>query len=556
VKFKAGILAAVALGLVGSSIGAQTRLVADPDVTARVDAVFKDFDSRSSPGCALAVYQDDRVVYQRAYGMANLDHDVPLTTSSVFHVASVSKQFTAASILLLAQEGKLSLDDEVRKHLREFPDFGHRITIRHLLHHTSGVRDQWSLLGLAGWRYSRDLITDGDVLELLSRQRELNFAPGQRYLYSNSGYTLLAIIVSRVSGQSFRAFTTQRIFEPLGMTNTHFRDEFREVVKQQAYGYERAGGTFRLSVTNFDTAGATSLMTTVEDLARWNANFEKPVVGGSSLLSALLQRGTIANGSPIDYASGITHGTYRGLSTVGHGGSDAGYRADFVRFPAEHVGIACLCNLASANPGELARRVADVYLAGVLKPVPAQPARDEPEVALNSTELESYAGTYWNEAEAAAVRVVVQEGALAARPVGGAQLRLRPIGGGRFVPASGDGPRLAFETDRATSTSRLTVGNSPSTVYTRTAPFNPLTLDEFAGVYRSDELDAVYRVVLRNGLLTLERSKSSPVRLEPLITDTFGGQPGTFRFVRDGGGRVNGFLLEAGRVRGVRFRKE
>src|SRR5687767_9705433 len=223
-----------------------------PDRQARVDEIFKEFTVPGSPGCTVAVYQDGTTVLSRAYGMANLDHDVPLTPSSIFHVASVSKQFTATAILLLAQDGKLSLDDDIRTHVPELPDFGKKITIRHLANHTSGIRDQWDLLGLAGWRYSRDLITDDDVLELLARQQDLNFSPGERHLYSNSGFTLMAVIVKRVSGQSFREFTSERIFKPLGMTSTHFRDNFAEIVKNQAYGYAPERGSFRLSVTNFD----------------------------------------------------------------------------------------------------------------------------------------------------------------------------------------------------------------------------------------------------------------------------------------------------------------
>src|SRR5687768_4585293 len=295
------------------------------DRQSRVDEIFKEFAVPGSPGCTVAVYQDGRPVLSRAYGMANLDHDVALSPSSVFHVASVSKQFTAAAILLLAQDGKLTLDDDIRTHVPELPDFGKKITIRHLIHHTSGIRDQWSLLGFAGWRYSRDLITDDDVLALLSRQRELNFTPGERHLYSNSGYTLLAVIVSRVSGKSFREFTEERIFKPLGMANTHFRDDFAEIVKNQAYGYTRQDGVFKLSVTNFDTAGATSLLTTVEDLAKWDANFQNTVVGGTTLVAAMEERGRTNDGRDIDYASGIVHGTHRGLKSVSHGGADAGY---------------------------------------------------------------------------------------------------------------------------------------------------------------------------------------------------------------------------------------
>ena len=265
--------------------------------------------------------KDGRIIYKHGYGMADLDHNVTITPSTVFHVASMSKQFTAASIVLLAQEGKLSLDDDVRKYIPELPDFGSLITIGNLIHHTSGLRDQWDLLELAGWRYSLDLITDEDVMSVVARQKELNFKPGEKYVYCNTGYTLLATIVKRVSGMSFREFTTQNIFEPLGMMNTHFRDDHAEIVKNNAYGYEpEKTGTFRLSNTNFDTVGATSLHTTVEDLALWDENFYHPRVGGASFLEQMLQRGKLNNGENQDYAFGLVVGKYKGLATVDHAG--------------------------------------------------------------------------------------------------------------------------------------------------------------------------------------------------------------------------------------------
>ena len=228
------------------------------------------------------------------------------------------------------------------------------------------------MLGLAGWRYSLDLITDDDVLELMSRQKDLNFKPGEKHVYCNTGYTLLAQIVKRVSGQSFREFTTRRIFEPLGMRSTHFRDDHAEIVKHIAYGYEEGKGrnNYRLSVTNFDTVGATSLLTTVEDLALWDENFYRPLVGGPALVAQQLERGKLNSGKELDYAFGLVHGKYRGLATVDHGGADAGYRADLLRFPEQHFSVACLCNKAETNPGELTRKVADIYLADQLKEPP------------------------------------------------------------------------------------------------------------------------------------------------------------------------------------------
>src|SRR5579859_2291679 len=311
------------LVVASQGVPGQNAPPADENLPKRVDELFQKMDTPSSPGCALSVIKDGRIVYEHGYGMADLDHDVPITPTTIFHVASMSKQFTAASILLLAQEGKLSLDDPVRKYIPELPDFGTPITIRQLIHHTSGLRDQWDLLGLAGWRYSLDLITDDDVLSVISRQKDLNFAPGTKHLYSNTGYTLLAQIVKRVSGESFREFTTARFFAPLGMKSTHFRDDHAEIVKHMAYGYEPAKDTFRISLTNFDTVGATSLLTTVEDLALWDENFYHPKVGGQALIDRLLERGKLNNGEQLDYASGLVVGTYRGLRTVDHGGADA-----------------------------------------------------------------------------------------------------------------------------------------------------------------------------------------------------------------------------------------
>jgi CubicO group peptidase (beta-lactamase class C family) len=520
---------------------------------ARVDTIFEEFDKTTSPGCVVGVYQDDRTLYQRAYGMANLDHEVALTPESVFHVASVSKQFTAAAILLLAQDGKLSLDDDVRKYVPELPDFGHTITIRHLGHHTSGIRDQWSLLTLAGWRYSRDLITDDDVFEVLSRQKDLNFPPGERHLYSNSGYTLMAIIASRVSGKSFREFTSERIFKPLGMVNTHFRDDFSEIVKRQAYGYVRHGDTFRLSVTNFDTAGATSLLTTVGDLARWHRNFDTPTVGGGGLIAALLERGVLSSGKPVDYAFGIAHGTYRGLATVSHGGADAGYRAAFMRFPEQRFGVATLCNMANVNPTELSYRVADVFLTDKLQAAKNDEAKDLPEVTLTAEQLARYSGMYWNQANWIARRITLENGSLYTL-AGSERVRLKPVGQERFDLAAGGG-RMRVTFEQSAGKVRLRAG---SDVLERIEPVvpSPRELEEFSGVYRSDEMDAVFRITLKNGALQLERTKLRPAPLEPVLADTFVCQPGALHILRNAAGRVTGFTLEAGRVLGVKFWKD
>ena len=543
---------------------AQTTAVPAADLTTRVDKLFEKWNRTDSPGCALSVMKDGHVIYKHGYGMANLDHNVTITPSTVFHVASMSKQFAAASIVLLAQQGKLSLDDDVRKFIPELPDFGSRITIRHLIHHTSGLRDQWNLLGLAGWRYSLDLITDDDVMSVVTRQKDLNFKPGEKHVYCNTGYTLMAIIVKRVSGISFREFTTKNIFEPLGMTNTHFRDDHAEIVKNNAYGYEpEKGGSFRLSNTNFDTAGATSLHTTVEDLALWDENFYQPRVGGASFLEQMLQRGKLNNGETLDYAFGLVLGKYKGLRTVDHAGGDAGYRSDMTRFPDQHFSAAVLCNSADTSPTSLVRKVADIYLAQDMKEPEqsAGAATAAPSAGVNLTEqqLASLMGLYWDRDDDqfrnaylkdGKLRVLGREDDFVLKPVSENLFHLAEVPFGdevslHFEPGAGDKPRRLLES----------FGEGNPNVFEAVTPFTPSVAEraEYAGSYVSDEIDPVYRMIVQDGKLVLTRLKHKPDSLEPRIRDVFSGEIGTIRFTRDSNHRVSGFLLNTGRIRNFRF---
>lgn len=541
-----------------SSCAANAPAKADPasiPAAAQVDALFARWDSTASPGCAVAVMQDGRIVHERGYGMANLEHGVPITPDTVFHIASISKQFTAAAIVLLAQEGRLSLDDPVRRHVPELPDFGAPVTIRQLIHHTSGLRDQWAMLELAGWRYSHDLITDDDVLSIVSRQKQLNFPPSSQYSYSNTGYTLLAQIARRVSGRTFRELTTERIFRPLGMRSTHFRDDFTEIVPGMAYGYRREGDVFKLSVTNFDTVGATSLLTTVRDLLHWDENFYDPVVGGAAFVRQMLEQGVLEDGRKIDYAFGLRIGSYRGLPTVEHSGADAGYRADLLRFPGQHFSVACLCNIREARPGDLAARIADIYLAPELAPVEAAAPTV---VQLPVAELQSAAGTYLNRDEGEVYRIILQDGKL--RTVEGEDPRheLVPVGKGRFrVVAAGPVTELAFSAASAGRPAGMTavVGDGEAEAYERVADFSPTRkqLEAYTGIYGSEELEARYRIVLQDGVLSLSSLKSKPEPLQPVTRDTFIGDVGGVYFARDRLGRITGFSISAGRIRNVHF---
>jgi CubicO group peptidase (beta-lactamase class C family) len=547
--------------LVSTAASAQTSAAPASDPSERVDKVFEKWNRTDSPGCALSVMKDGRIVYKHGYGMADLDHNVTITPSTVFHVASMSKQFTAASILLLAQQGKLSLDNDVHKYIPELPDFGSPITIRHLIHHTSGLRDQWNLLELAGWRYSLDLITDDDVMSVLTMQKDLNFKPGEKHVYCNTGYTLLAIIVKRVSGMSFREFTTKNIFEPLGMAHTFFRDDHAMIVKNNAYGYESEdGGPFRLGLTNFDTAGATSLHTTVEDLALWDENFYHPLVGGPSFREQMLQRGKLNNGETLDYAFGLAVGKYKGLPTVDHSGGDAGYRSDMTRFPEQHFSVAVLCNYAGTNPSSLARSVADIYLEKDLKA--PEPSAAAPAVAINLTEqqLSAFQGLYWNRENDQFLRTYLKDGKLrvsldteddyALKPVSETFFHIADTPWGdqanfHFEPAVGDKPRRLLQN----------FGDGKPDIFESVTPSAPAAaqLADFAGSYVSQEIEPVYRIVLQDGKLSLARLKHKPALLEPRTLDVFTTEIGTIRFTRDSNHRVAGFVLNSNRIRNFRF---
>jgi CubicO group peptidase (beta-lactamase class C family) len=560
-RLKVQALTLFVVMLIPVSLWAQTPATAEESPEAQVDKIFEKMDKTVSPGCALSVMKDGKIIYERGYGMADLDHNVPITPTTVFHVASMSKQFTDASIVMLAQEGKLSLDDPVRKYVPELPDFGTPITIRELVHHTSGLRDQWNLLRLAGWRPSLDLITDDDVLSVISRQKDLNFPPGSRYLYCNTGYTLLAQIVKRLSEGTFREFTTAHIFQPLGMTRTHFRDDHAEIVKNMAYGYVPAGDTFRISITNFDTVGATSLLTTVEDLALWDENFYQPRVGGAAMIKQMLERGKLNNGEQLDYAFGLVLGHYRGLATVDHGGSDAGYRSDMIRFPDQHFSVACLCNLAISNPSELAKKAADVYLGKEMKPPETPGGTSEKAVQLSEQQLRANVGTYLNPDGDEIRRIILKDGKLRVVMGNGSDeaSELEALGEDHFrlLTAPVD---IRFELTQPGGSRRLiqtsSVGGKPE-VFERVPEFTPSAqeLKNYAAVYHSNEIEPLYEIKLEDGKLVLHRLKNKPDTLRPVTHDLFSADVGSIRFKRNTQGQISGLVVNTGRITNLRFEK-
>ncbi len=552
------------LGLLSSGF-AVAFPVDDSSPESKVDKLFANWNSLDSPGAAAAIVKDGIVIYRKGFGCAQLEYGVPITPSTVFHVASVSKQFTAMAMTMLEAAGKLSADDDIRKYLPELADFGKTITIRHLLHHTSGLRDQWDLLVLSGWRMD-DVITQAHIMDRLKRQRELNFAPGDQYLYSNSGFTLLAEIVSRVSGQPFTEWTRENIFKPLGMTSTHFHMDHEEIVKNRAYSYQgdRAKG-FSQRLLNYANAGATSLFTTVEDMANWLRNFEDKRVGGAAVWDRMLTKGVLNNGSEITYARGIQVGEYKGLKWIGHSGGDAGFRSDIIYFPGEKFGAAVFSNLASFAPGTLTRQIAEIYLASKFKqPEAASPGGKTPaskEISLPVKSLETFVGTYWMEATQAVRKIVLYKDKLIYVRPDEYNSDMAPVSETEFTMK--DTPtrvlaRFSDKTGKGYDTLTVSVEGQPAVVGKRMDPYTPTDeiLKEYAGRYYSEELDTSYDFTVKSGALHLQFGHQEEDSLSPQKADFFSsGNYAKIQFQRDGSGAIAGFKLSTGRVLNLKFLK-
>ena len=534
--------------------------VAQPDekLTRRIDSIFSRWDETNSPGCALAIVKDGKILYKRGYGMSNLEYNLAITPGSLFHVASISKQFTAAAIQRLALEGKLSLHDDVRKYIPEMPKFDHTITIANLIHHTSGLRDQWDLQDLAGWR-DGDVITENDILDMLKRQQALNFVPGDEYVYCNTGFTLLGVIVKRVTGVSLRKYADSVFFKPLGMSSTVFHSDHTEIVVNRTSAYERQDdGRWAISIPVFDNYGATSLFTTVEDLAKWDENFYSKQVGGDAFVRAMLEPGVLNDGKVQTYASGLAIGEYKGNKIVEHSGADAGYRADILRFPDRHFSVIVLANLANINAPDLCRKVANLFLPGHASDLMMITVADKYTV-------KGYAGDYFDPVTKSMTSIKYSDGSLVQN---GMTLAVE----NDTVFSLPNGPVYTFRqgVDRVSGAARVSGAGLPSgaarvsfvlrspgmrdRVYEQVTKVVPTRaeLSAYAGTFHSPELDVDFVISVKDSVLMVKTPRNEPTELHPYIKDAFTGNF-LVEFVRDKRKRVTGFLLSTGRSRNLVF---
>ncbi len=534
----------LAAALVSAVVSMAAHAQVPADAAQRVDEIFERWDSINSPGCAVGVTDGGLTVLERAYGMADLEHGIANTSDTIFEGGSLSKQFTAAAVVLLALDGKLALDDDVHKYVPELPDYGVAITLRHLMNHTSGLRDWGSVAGISGWGRGERSHDHDDVVDILSRQTALNFEPGHEYSYSNSGFNLQAIIVGRVSGTSFAEFSKERIFEPLGMRNTHWRDDYKRIVAGRSTAYAALpDGTWEIDRPIEYVHGNGGILTTVGDLGIWNQALTDGRLGGEKFVGMMYEQGRLNDGSEIVYAAGLRIQTFAGVPSITHTGSTAGYRAYLGRFPDQDLSVAMLCNASNVSTGGTGGRLARVFLGGEASD-PELPAG----VDMTVTALEKFAGLYMDPVTGNPTELRFVEGELR-----DGNARLIPLSEREFAVGA-NGRRYVFD-DAGRSTFRIEDWQYSDH---RLDPVEPwelkaTELEAFTGTYRSEDAETTYVVRAEAGELAIWQRPSQTSSMAPIYRDAFRMGGNIVRFRRDGGGRVTTLSLSLGRVYDMRF---
>lgn len=534
-----------------------------------VDDQIFDWVDPNGPGCSVGIYQEGEVVFANGYGLANIEHKISNKPETVFHIASISKQFTAMAIGLLAEDGLLDIDSQL---IKFFPDLqvGHQVSLRQIIYHTSGLRDQWGLLDLAGWRHE-DIKTNHDIIQLTKRQRFLNFASGSRFQYINTGYTLLGEIVEQITGQTLRDFTQSRIFTPLGMTRTHFHDDYNEIIVNRADAYnvddtstdDRA---LKINIPAYETVGPTGLYSSVADFVMWERNFLNPIICSSSLVNEMCASGCLADGTPTGYGFGLAISDHRGLPVIEHAGGDAAFRSHFLRFPSERFAITVFCNSPDRSPGQITKSIADHVLADRLSnrltsasSTAAMSSRATGIRAPATETLLPFCGAYHEVGGHDEVDLIYRNGTFILASQDGTEYELSPIGSTSFAFLGMDATCQIEEVEGAPLRLRTFYGGTETALLEaveKTAQDSfVFVAEELIGKYTSDELDTYYRVVSDGELLFLNRGKKGTHELQLIKADRFICKGGlVIQFERDAQ-RVTGMLVSIERVWNISLQK-
>lgn len=534
----------------------------------RINQLFEEWNHKDSPGASVAIVKNGEILFSNGYGMANLEYDIPNSSKTVFNIASVSKQFTAFSIALLADNNQLSLDDDIRKYLSELPDFGKKITISNLVHHTSGLKDFFELLMMSGWLLD-DVISEKKIMETILNQRTLNFEPGEDYLYSNTGYILLAKIVEKVSGLTLSEWAHKNIFEPLKMKNTFFNDDYEGIVKNMAYSYREDKNTFKKEIHSATIVGAGGLFTTAEDLALWVLNFDTVEIGNKNIMSQIYQCGVLNNGKTTDYAFGqeVTH--YKEIPFVVHGGGIAGYRTYLCRFPAQNLAIIVLSNLASFNPKKKAMQVADLYLKDSFPVITMQhlPNKEKNKhkdyIVLPISVLKEYVGRY-EIADDLIFNIWLENDVLKGHISGKKDTHVfMPISEDEFelptIPLS-----VKFERDNEDKVNKISLFKNKVVMAhaPKIAKFDAekVNLTEYTGKYFSKELLTYYNLEVLNNHLIIKQKRGNDINLSLEEPDYFVGNiipriDVEVKILRNAKSEVSGLKISSKRAKNVWFEK-
>lgn len=525
----------------------------DPTLTVRVDSIFSSVNRTTTPGCAVGVDRGGLPIVRRGYGMANLETGTPWTTNTISESGSVAKQFTATAIVLLARDGKLTLEDDISKWIPEVKGVGKKIAIRHLLTHTSGIPDRYTLHEVEGRPAGEVDHNNAEVLSVVSHLKELNFDPGEDYLYSNTGYIIAAAIIERVSGQSLQQFTTERIFRPLGM-NARWREDHRTVVVGRASAY--TGNLARGNWTNDHpftrVIGSGGLLVTVDDFLKWEAALQKGEGQWGAVRDALETMGKLNDGTVLTYGLGVGADTWRGVRRVSHTGSTGGYRSALMRFPDQNVAIAILCNGGGAVPADLGPRVASLVLGTTL----AAAATDPAAFSGDGLDLNKFVGV-WRSPRTDEIMVLNLRNGQLVDSAANNQVMI-PIAADKLRPR-GSQATLTLVPGTGSMYLREVTPNLRTVEWESVprAALTPALLAQYAGDYKSPELNASYRVVASaDGLKLVHSDWETPMTLGAIYQDGFrAAELGLIRFTRDTKNRVTGFVIWAGRVRHLRFNR-
>lgn len=527
-------------------------------IATKIDSLLSDYNE-NEPGVAIGLVKNNQLVYEKYLGLANLDYEIPIHKATSFHIASVSKQFTAFAILLLEDEGKLSLEDDIRIYLPEMHEFEHKVTISHLLNHTSGLKDKYNLLRLSGWTLD-DVITNKQVLEIIFNQETLNFKPNENHMYSNANYALLAEIVARVSKMSFAEFTQKRIFEPLQMYDSKFVDQKGQVVKNKSLSYFKVDSIYLEDLFNNFSVGATNLNTTITDLSKWAINYDTKKVGSEVIFNRMQTLQHLNNGEPYGYANGLFINTYKGFKRIEHSGQDASYQAYLARFPEINLSIIFTNTNGEINGAQMVYDIMDICLEPYLnnKKITSAPNKLLPHkkpIQKETSYLKQFEGYYWDEGDKYSRQIKVENDTLKFITKNG-KTALVPVEEQEFEMAIEEYVALSFNADQMI----MTLDDEYKIVSDKYIPanYNSKTLEEFIGRYYSPELNAYYTFRTEENILVANHTRLGDFKLNAIKNDYFLGNKGSFLkvvFLRNKSKDVIGFDVSSSRAKNVQFNK-